>query len=105
MNINRRHFVSTTIMGGMAAALPLSSCCSKNTTLPGVKTQYPDYNGLNEIEKRPVLKRELFPSPVIIKTLELLRFGRSFLCRVRSSEQLRLQCCWRQQSHSDCHCL
>ena len=82
MNINRRHFISTTFMGGMAAALPLSSYGS----IPGFKTQYPDYNGLNEIEKRPVLKRQLFPSPVIIKTLELLRFGRSFLCRVRSAD-------------------
>lgn len=86
MNINRRHFISTTFAGGMAAAFPLSSYGSKNTGIPGVKTQYPDYNELNEIEKRPVLKRQLFPSPVIIETLELLRFGRSFLCRVRSTD-------------------
>jgi L-alanine-DL-glutamate epimerase-like enolase superfamily enzyme len=86
MNINRRNFISTTFMGGMAAAIPLSSYGSKKTAIPGFKTPYPDYKGLNEIEKRPVLKRQLFPSPVIIKTLELLRFGRSFLCRVRSAD-------------------
>jgi hypothetical protein len=86
MNINRRHFISTTFVGGMSVALPLSSYGSKKTGIPESKTQYPDYNGLNEIEKQPVLKRQLFPSPVIIETLELLRFGRSFLCRVRSTD-------------------
>ena len=86
MNINRRHFISTTLAGSMAAALPLSSYASEKIGIPGIKTKYPDYNELNEIEKLPVLKRQLFPSPVIITTLELLRFGRSFLCRVRSSD-------------------
>ena len=33
-----------------------------------------------------MLKRELFPTPVIIESLELLRHGDSFLCRVRSRD-------------------
>ena len=33
-----------------------------------------------------MLKRELFTSPVIIETLELLRYKDSFLCRVRSRD-------------------
>ena len=33
-----------------------------------------------------MLKRELFASPVIIESLELLRYGDSFLCRVRSRD-------------------
>jgi len=33
-----------------------------------------------------VLRRELFPAPVIIESLELLRHGDSFLCRVRSRD-------------------
>lgn len=36
--------------------------------------------------KQPVLKKRLFDRPVVIETLELLRFGRSFLCRVRSRD-------------------
>jgi len=44
------------------------------------------YDRLDEIIKKPVLKKELFPSPVIIDTLELLRFENTFLCRVRSKE-------------------
>jgi len=82
MKINRRNFISTSLVGGLATAIPLSSYGS----IDGTKTQYPDYNALNEIEKRPVLKRKLFSSPVIIKSLELLRFGKSFICRVRSAD-------------------
>ncbi len=35
---------------------------------------------------KPVLKKELFPDPVIIDTLELLRLRNTFLCRVRSKD-------------------
>jgi len=36
--------------------------------------------------RQPVLKRHLFSSPVIIESLDLLRLGQSFLCRVRSRD-------------------
>jgi L-alanine-DL-glutamate epimerase-like enolase superfamily enzyme len=35
---------------------------------------------------RPVFKRELFPDPVIIDTIELLHYQKSWLCRVRSKD-------------------
>ncbi len=41
---------------------------------------------LLEILRQPVLKRELFKSPVIIKSVELLRWENSYLCRVRSAD-------------------
>src|SRR5262249_48416044 len=41
---------------------------------------------LDEILNQPVLKRELFSTPVIIDTLELLRYKDDFLCRVRSRD-------------------
>ena len=44
------------------------------------------YAKLDEILKQPVLKRELFSTPVIIETLEMLRLDDSFLCRVRSKD-------------------
>ena len=52
---------------------------------PRARTRKPDYTQLDEILRQPVLKKELFASPVIIKSLELLRYDRGFLCRVRSS--------------------
>jgi L-alanine-DL-glutamate epimerase-like enolase superfamily enzyme len=36
--------------------------------------------------RQPVLRRELFPAPVILETVELLRYKDSFLCRVRSQD-------------------
>ena len=41
---------------------------------------------LDEILQQPVLKRELFSTPIIIETLELLRYKNNFLCRVRSRD-------------------
>lgn len=41
---------------------------------------------LVDILRQPVLKRELFTSPVIIQSVELLRRENSFLCRVRSTD-------------------
>jgi L-alanine-DL-glutamate epimerase-like enolase superfamily enzyme len=36
--------------------------------------------------RQPVLKKQLFTTPVIIETLELLRLNNGFLCRVRSRD-------------------
>lgn len=41
---------------------------------------------LDEILKKPVLKRHLFPAPVILESVELLRLDNRFLCRVRSRD-------------------
>jgi len=41
---------------------------------------------LDRILAEPVLKRELFPDPVIIESLDLLEYQGSFLCRVRSTD-------------------
>ena len=78
MKTNRRKFIATTLTAGMAATFPDLSSGPEN-----IKEKY---DRLDEIIKKPVLKKELFPSPVIIDTLELLRFENTFLCRVRSKE-------------------
>src|SRR5512138_2830552 len=77
MNTNRRKFISTSIAGGITAAVsPFTSFAPES-----IKEKY---TKLDEILRKPVLKRELFPTPVIIDTLELLRYNNSFLCRVKS---------------------
>jgi L-alanine-DL-glutamate epimerase-like enolase superfamily enzyme len=77
--------MNTALTGGLASALSLTACgpSSQESTL-GISK--PDYASLDQVLKQPVLKRELFSEPVIIETLDLLRDGSSFLCRVRSSE-------------------
>lgn len=83
MKTNRRQFVKA--FGGLSATLPFSTLAA-DATRPGTKNQNPRYAKLDEILRQPVLKRELFTSPVIIETLELLRYKDNFLCRVRSRD-------------------
>ncbi len=91
MGSNRRKFISKTILGGLgAAALPLSSLQAKSNTSdfdihdPISKSLSSKYAKLDQILKQPVFKRAFFPNPVMIKSVELLRYKDDFLCRVRS---------------------
>lgn len=88
MKTNRRQFVKANLLGGLATALPLSSFGSPPppSTSSRSRELNPHYPRLDQILKQPVLKRELFSAPVIIETLELLRFKNNFLCRVRSRD-------------------
>ena len=85
MKTDRRKLISAALAGGLAATLP-RSCGGSQAQVSGSQTREAKYARLDEILKQPVLKKEQFAAPVIIKSLELLRYGRSFLCRVRSSD-------------------
>ena len=85
MKTNRRRFVKTNVLGTLAAALPFSMQCAE-AARPGSGNPNPRYGRLNEVLAQPVLKRELFPDPVLIESLELLRYRNKFLCRVRSRD-------------------
>ena len=87
MKTNRRKFISTSVVGGLAVtALPVSSYVSGATPATPPVDVKARYAKLDEILKQPVLKRELFSNPVIIDTIELLRFEKSYICRVRSKD-------------------
>ena len=83
MNPSRRKFIAAALAGGAAAALPLSS---RGAAARSHETLQARYAMLDGILKQPVLKRQLFTSPVVIETLELLRLGNSFICHVRSKD-------------------
>lgn len=91
MKTDRRRFISAAAAGSLAS-LPLSVCgagtedprpARASATSPNLKERY---SKLDEVLKKPILKKELFSSPVIIETVELLRYNNSFLCRVRSKD-------------------
>lgn len=85
MKTSRRKFLSiAAVAGGASALLPMSSCTSKQPGPTG--RAYADYSLLDEVLKKPVLRREFFPDPVIIETLELLRDRNSLMYRVRSKD-------------------
>ncbi len=85
MKINRRQFVRSNVLGSLAAGLSLS-VRGANDVKSVTRHENPRYAKLDEILSQPVLKRELFPGPVVIQSLELLRYKDSFLCRVRSRD-------------------
>ena len=85
MKTNRRHFLSTAVTGGIAATLPLSSCSRSDSFIPA-EVLRDRYEKLDQILAQPVFKKELFPSPVIIESIELLRYENNFLCRVSSRD-------------------
>jgi L-alanine-DL-glutamate epimerase-like enolase superfamily enzyme len=83
MRTNRRKFIGTALAGGLTAAWSRSYGSTKASE-PRSADRRPDYARLDEILKQPVLKKERFSTPVIIESLELLRYRNSFLCRVRA---------------------
>ena len=85
MKTNRRRFLKTKLLGSVMAALPVAAPAA-STSRPPSRSQNPRYARLDEILRQPVLKRELFPTPIIIESLELLRYQDNFLCRVRSRD-------------------
>jgi len=82
MKSSRRSFLASA--GAAAWALPLSNVSS--LAAAGSIDIAEKHARLLEILRQPVLKRELFTSPVIIKSVELLRWENSFLCWVRSAD-------------------
>lgn len=89
MKPDRRHFLSA-LAGGAAAAAALPGNAvgqflnAPRHGLPGTLAER--YAKLDEVLAQPVFKRELFPDPVIIESVELLHGGHQYLCRVRSKD-------------------
>jgi L-alanine-DL-glutamate epimerase-like enolase superfamily enzyme len=83
MATNRRQFLANAAaIGSGSALLPLTSCNPAGVP----EFDPPDYSALDAALAKPVLRRELFPDPVIIESLELLRDRDSTICRVRSKD-------------------
>lgn len=85
MKTHRRRFLQANLLGGLAAALPFSVLAA-DPPASRARRPNPRYARLDEILKQPVLRRELFRTPVIIEKVELLRYRDNFLCRVRSRD-------------------
>lgn len=87
MKSTRRKFISTAVTGSIAAAaMPLASCgnpASAGQPSADIKARYAK---LDEILSQPVLKTEYFSQPVIIESLDLLKYDRSWLVHVRSKD-------------------
>ena len=88
MKNSRRSFIKMAgIAGGSAAILPFA-CTGKEKDISEGNDGYPwlGYEKLDNILQLPVLKKELFPLPVILEKVELLQDRDNFICRVRSAD-------------------
>ena len=80
---NRRKFLRNSALLGSLSGFAFKPF----TGSAGFSGKQPvDYSILDKALKLPVLKRELFPSPVIIDKLELLQDRNNFICRVKSKD-------------------
>ena len=88
MKSSRRNFLVSALSGGVAATLPSFARAAVRKPASRLRPEELEarYAKLDEALKQPVFKRELFPAPVIIETLELLHYKGSYLCRVRSKD-------------------
>ena len=77
MNPNRRRFLSA------AAATSAAVAAAAPAARRAIEERYAK---LNAILAQPVLKKQLFPTPIPIETVELLQFEGGYLCRVRSRD-------------------
>ena len=77
-HINRRTFLGASVGLG-----PLSGSAKAFDDSVDIRTRYVD---LDAAAAKPVLKRELFTGPVMIETIELLRYRDNYMIRVRSRD-------------------
>ena len=76
MQPNRRNFLKATAATVAATSFFTSSSAQSQ----------PEDKSLDTVLSQPVLNRTLFPDPIIIDRLELLRYEDNFLCRVTSKD-------------------
>ena len=83
MHATRREIFKSSFASAAAAILPNPS--TRHHT-PASSEFAANCAKLDAVAALPVFKRELFPNPVIIDSIELLHYKKSWLCRVRSKD-------------------
>lgn len=84
MKNTRRGFLTKSAIGTTFLATGLGSCQpSSKSESTNIEEKY---RILDEAVSKPVIDLQLFPDPLIIEKLELLRFEDNFICRVQTSD-------------------
>ncbi|HER09859.1 MAG TPA: mandelate racemase/muconate lactonizing enzyme family protein [Bacteroides sp.] len=81
MKTNRRDFLRVSAAGTLGCPALITACGD-----PFEKGSATDYSAIDAAMARPVLNTELFIYPVILESVELLRYEDNFICRVRSAD-------------------
>jgi L-alanine-DL-glutamate epimerase-like enolase superfamily enzyme len=83
MHANRRDLIKSSLVTAAAAIIPAAA---QRHHTPATAELQSNFAKCNAAAALPVFKRELFPDPVLIDTIELLHYKKSWLCRVRSKD-------------------
>lgn len=81
MNYNRRNFLKSTLIAG--AGVTTTQFRSEPPSVPQLQE---NYQQIDQAASRPVLKKALFPDPVIIESCDLLNYKGNYMVRVRSND-------------------
>jgi hypothetical protein len=84
MHATRRELFKSSLAAAAAAALPSAKAQTHHG--PAHTELRANMAKCDAAAALPVFKRELFPTPVIIASIELLHYQKSWLCRVRSKD-------------------
>ncbi len=84
MTNTRRNFLTKGAIGATLLAGSWSGCSTDVKS--NIKIDGDRYTKLDEVASRPVLQADLFPDPLIMETVELLRYRDNFLCRIRTTD-------------------
>ena len=85
MKNTRREFLTKGMLGTSVLASSITACYPDAKSSGNYENDN-NYVLLDEALSKPVLKTELFSEPLIIETLELLRYQGNFICRVRTKD-------------------
>jgi len=78
MSLKRRDFIKSTVATVTFADIAAASLLERD--------ERDKYQKVDDAFNHKVLKREFFNSPVIIKSIKLLRYDDNFICQVRSND-------------------
>ncbi|MES2393854.1 MAG: mandelate racemase/muconate lactonizing enzyme family protein [Acidobacteriota bacterium] len=86
MQATRRDLFKSSLATAAAAVLPAPRHPWPPHRIPTPPQIAANFKRLDAARDRPVFRRDLFPNPVIIDSIELLHYKKSWLCRVRSKD-------------------
>jgi L-alanine-DL-glutamate epimerase-like enolase superfamily enzyme len=84
MKKSRREFIVKTAAGAAVISGGLSTCIPKEKS--SQTESFTQYQLVDQAAFRPVVKSELFADPIIIESLELLRYKDNFLCIIKTKD-------------------
>ena len=84
MKNTRRKFLTKSALGATFFASAISSCQAN----PQIDKEDigNKYEKLDDAVSKPIIDTSLFSEPLIIETLELLRYKNNFICKIRTAD-------------------